>query len=160
MVLPKEKFDEIYSQVPRTCVEILIKTDNGFVLSRRMIEPCIGMWHIPGGTVYFGESLYDTACRVGLEELGVKINVLSVVGLVNYRYIYEEKEHSVAVIFFCELDGSQAFQGSYQAKEIDTFHIDNIPEDTIPAHKKFLKLVELCDKGDNGIYEIFEYMEE
>lgn len=159
-MLSKEMFDDIYSKVPRVCVEILIKTDKGFVLSRRMIEPCVGMWHIPGGTVYFGESLCDAAHRVGLEELGVKINDLSVVGIVDYRYIYEGKQQSLGIIFLCELDGLQTFQGSYQAKEIDMFHIDNIPEDTISTHKKFLKLVELRGKGDNGIYEIFEYVEE
>lgn len=157
MVLSKEMFNEIYSKVPRLCVEVLIKTDEGFVLSKRLIPPCVGMWHIPGGTVYFGESLDDAVRRVSLEELGIKINILSVVGVVNYRYIYKEKEHSVAVIFFCELDGYQMFQGSYQAEEIDIFHIDNIPEDTILAHKKFLELVDLRDKGDDGVYETFEY---
>lgn len=154
IMIPKEKFDEIYSQVPRLCVEVLILTDEGYILSKRLIEPCSGMWHIPGGTVKFGEKLTETARRIGMEELGVRINPISVIGILNYTNIYgkgkdgKEKGHSVGIAFLCTLDknnknnkNNNKFRGSYQAEEIKAFTIDDIPENTIPEHERFLSNV-------------------
>lgn len=141
-MLSKEEYDEIYSKVPRTCVEILIKTDNGFILSRRLIEPCAGMWHIPGGTVYFGERLIDAARRVGIEELGIKVDVLGIIEIVNYLEIFEGKQQAIGIVFFCKLsdtDKLDGFKGSYQAEEIKAFRAEDIPENTIPAHKRILE---------------------
>lgn len=146
MVLPKELYDEIYSQVPRICVEILIKTDNGFVLSKRLIPPCVDMWHIPGGTVYLRERLDDAARRIALEELGVKINVFRIIGIINYLKIFDKtnskllsKEHGVGIVFLCRLDSPGSFKGSFQAEEIKIFNTDNIPDNTILTHKDFIQ---------------------
>lgn len=141
MVLTKELFDDIYSKVPRICVEILIKTDKGFILSKRLIPPCVGMWHIPGGTVYLGEKLDEAARRVGKEELGVEINPLEIIGVVNYLDIYKGIGQAVGIVFLCDLDSFHMLYGSYQAEEIDMFRINNIPENTISAHKKLLQSI-------------------
>ena len=45
----KKLFDEIYSKVPRLCVDIIIKSEDGILLPLRSIEPYEGKWHIPGG---------------------------------------------------------------------------------------------------------------
>lgn len=160
MSLSKEKFDEIYHQVPRTCVEVLIETDDGFfVLSKRLIPPCVGMWHIPGGTLFSGERLNDAAIRIAKDELGVKINILKVIGVVNYLEIYKDIGHSVGVVFLCKLDNKQKyeFKGSYQGEEIKVFNINNIDENTISAHKKFLDIVKDRRKKLN---ESLVYLEE
>ena len=55
--LPKDEFDWIFSRVPRLTVEVVIsEPGRGVLLSLRDIEPCRGMWHLPGGTVRFGEA--------------------------------------------------------------------------------------------------------
>lgn len=155
--LSKELFDEIYSKVPRLCVEVLINTEEGFILSKRLIPPCINMWHIPGGTVYFGEKLYEAAHRIADNELGVKINILGIIGIANYLEIYEGIGHAIGTIFLCELDGNKKFRGSYQGEEINVFDVDNIPDNTIPEHKKFLEMAKY--RGYRGIYHMFEYIE-
>lgn len=43
--LPKEIFGEIYRQVPRLCVEVIIDTPKCIVLTKCMIPPCVDMWH-------------------------------------------------------------------------------------------------------------------
>ncbi len=88
--LPKEEFDAIYRRVPRLTVEVVIATaERGVLLSLRDIEPCRGMWHLPGGTVRFGEPLVDAVRRVAHDELGVEATVGRLLGYIEYPSHYE-----------------------------------------------------------------------
>jgi len=60
--LSQKEFDDIYSKVPRLTVEVIVKNRaGGILLTKRAIEPCKGQWHLPGGTVRFGESLLEAS---------------------------------------------------------------------------------------------------
>ena len=82
--LTKEEFDKIYSRVPRVCIEAILDTPQGIILTKRLTPPCVGMWHFPGGTIYFGEKLEEAACRIADDELGVEINIKSMIGVIDY----------------------------------------------------------------------------
>ncbi len=83
--LSKEEFDYIYSKVPRLTVEIIIKNRSGkILLTKRDIEPCIGQWHLPGGTVAFGETLKDAVFRVAKRELSIEVEDSKNVGYIEY----------------------------------------------------------------------------
>ena len=137
--LPKEIFDKIYSRVPRLCVEIIVDTPQGVVLTKRLIPPCVGMWHIPGGTIYIGEKLEDAVHRVASNEIGVEIYIKNVIGIIEYVGLCENSSlHSVGIAFLCKLKpGEQKFRGSFQAEEIEMFK--TIPDNTIPEQKAFLE---------------------
>ena len=46
-------------------VEVLITSEErGVLLALRDVDPCRGMWNLPGGTVRFGERLVDAVRRV------------------------------------------------------------------------------------------------
>ena len=88
--LPKDEFDRIYSRVPRLTVEVVISTPElGVLLSLRDIEPCKGMWHLPGGTVRFGEPLVEAVARVARDELGLTVDVGDMLGYIEYPSHYE-----------------------------------------------------------------------
>lgn len=132
--LPAELFNEIYRQVPRLCAEVIINTSQGIVLTKRLIPPCIGMWHIPGGTVLFGEKLEEAVDRIANEEIGVDIKIKNMIGVIEYSELFN---YSVGVAFLCELQSEeQEFRGSFQAEEIKVFK--TIPDNTITEQKKFL----------------------
>jgi ADP-ribose pyrophosphatase YjhB (NUDIX family) len=40
----------------------------GVLLALRDVDPCRGMWNLPGGTVRFGEPLVDAVKRVAADE--------------------------------------------------------------------------------------------
>ncbi len=87
--LTKEEFDYIYSKVPRLTVEIILKDNkNRILLTKRTIEPCINQWHLPGGTVAFGESLKAAVTRVAKRELSIEVNDLINVGYIEYPSHY------------------------------------------------------------------------
>ncbi len=83
--LPEEEFHAIYRRVPRLCVEVVIvSAERGVLLSLRNIPPNIGAWHIPGGTVLFGESLRAAVQRVARHELGIDVGVGELLGYIEY----------------------------------------------------------------------------
>ncbi|MFI9812625.1 NUDIX hydrolase [Saccharothrix variisporea] len=82
--LSREEFDSIYAKVARLTVEVLVHTEDGVLLTRRGIEPCLGYWHLPGGTVLFGERLVDAVRRVARNELDVEVEVGGQLGVIEY----------------------------------------------------------------------------
>jgi ADP-ribose pyrophosphatase YjhB (NUDIX family) len=87
--LPKPDFDSIFSRVPRLCVEVVIvKPDRGVLLLRRDIPPNVGAWHIPGGTVLFGEPLVQAVKRVARDELALDVAVGELLGYIEYPSHY------------------------------------------------------------------------
>jgi ADP-ribose pyrophosphatase YjhB (NUDIX family) len=88
--LPKAEFDAIFSRVPRLCVEVVIRApERGVLLMLRDIPPNVGAWHIPGGTVMFGERLTDAVLRVACDELDLDVTVGDLLGYIEYPSHYE-----------------------------------------------------------------------
>jgi NUDIX domain len=88
--LPKPEYDAIYSRVPRLCVEVVVvEPRRGVLLMLRDIPPNIGAWHLPGGTVLFGEPVLDAVKRVAADELGAEVAVGELLGYIEYPSHYE-----------------------------------------------------------------------
>jgi ADP-ribose pyrophosphatase YjhB (NUDIX family) len=107
--LPKAEFDAIFSRVPRLCVEVVIYTpERGVLLMLRDIPPNVGAWHIPGGTVMFGERLTDAVKRVARDELGLEVTVGELLGYVEYPSHYENGLDSPVGIAFATMPAGGA----------------------------------------------------
>ncbi len=88
--LPKAEYDWIFSRVPRLCVEVVIvDPERGVLLALRDIPPNVGAWHIPGGTVLFGEPLPDAVNRVARRELHLDVRATEMLGYIEYPSHYE-----------------------------------------------------------------------
>lgn len=98
--LTPEEFHEIYAKVPRLTVEVLLTGLEGVYLTKRAIEPCKGQWHLPGGTVYFGESIRDAIARVAQREIGVQVEETVPAGFIEYPSHYRNKlDHPFGMVF-------------------------------------------------------------
>lgn len=109
--LTQQEFDSIYAKVPRLTVEIIIKNDKGGVyLTKRNIEPCKGLWHLPGGTVRFGEPLTDAVKRIAKRELGIAVIKEKMIGYIEYPSHYlNDMDSPVGIAFeVTEFDGTFA----------------------------------------------------
>ncbi len=108
--LPKDEFDLIFSKVPRLTVEVLIASEHrGVLLALRDVDPCRGMWNLPGGTVRFGERLTDAVRRVATDELGIRVRVGPLEGYIEYPSHYENGLDSPVGLVFraAPLDDAQ-----------------------------------------------------
>jgi hypothetical protein len=110
--LPKAEFDAIFSRVPRLCVEVVICTpERGVLLMLRDIPPNVGAWHIPGGTVLFGERLTDAVGRVARDELGLEVTVGDLLGYIEYPSHYENGLDSPVGLAFEAIPNADARTG-------------------------------------------------
>lgn len=135
--LPYIEFKKIYSRVPRLNVELIILTPKGVLLTLRSIEPYMGEWHVPGGTVLFRETIKDTIIRVAREELGIKVLVKKYLGYIEYKS--HEKHgyfgHSVGLAFLCGIRSGKV-RLNHEASKMGMFK--KIPKNTLIDQKKFL----------------------
>ena len=82
--LPQGEYEAIYSKVPRLTVEVVMTSCDGVFLAKRLMGPCKGLWHLPGGTVRFGEHLTDAVRRVANQELELEVGVKGLLGYIEY----------------------------------------------------------------------------
>ncbi|CAI7973518.1 NUDIX hydrolase [Frankia sp. Hr75.2] len=136
--LSRRDFDDIYARVPRLCVEVVIQEPDGVLLVRRDIEPCRGEWHLPGGTVFFGESLPAAVSRVAARELGVSIVVGDLLGYIEYPYMAAAgyRGWPVGIAFEATVVGGRLI-GSDEGRQVGFF--SEIPPDTIIEQADFLR---------------------
>ena len=135
--LSETEFREIYSKVPRLCVDILIRHNGRFLLTKRKISPYKGLWHLPGGTVYFGETVEGAALRVARDELGIGAHVVKLLGVIGFADEYKGKWHGWPISLGFEMEFSSGKIGeSNQADEFAFF--DKLPPEIVKAHRHFL----------------------
>jgi ADP-ribose pyrophosphatase YjhB (NUDIX family) len=135
--LSQKEFDSIYSKVPRLTVEIIIHSKNGIYLTKRDIEPCKGMWHLPGGTVRFGEKLKEAVGRIAERELGIKIKSSKLLGYIEYPSHYlNGLDSPVGIAFLVEgYDGD--IKANDEAKESGWYK--QLPANMHDEQKVFIK---------------------
>lgn len=134
--LTKEEFDSIYTKVPRLTVEVIIQSEQGVALTKRSIEPCIGLWHLPGGTVYYGEPLIDTVKRIAKKELGITVKSMDMLGIIEYPEHVTSGYGDPRGIAFLVIDYDGEFQVSDEADDIQWFK--SVPELMHPHQDEFL----------------------
>ena len=82
--LPEDEYQAIFRKVPRLTVEVVICSELGVLLSRRIGGPCDGLWNLPGGTVRFGEPVTDAVHRVADDEIGADVTIDDFLGYIEY----------------------------------------------------------------------------
>jgi ADP-ribose pyrophosphatase YjhB (NUDIX family) len=125
------EFDAIYSRVPRLSVDLVVQTPQGIVMAKRDIPPHKGDWHLPGGTVAFGEHIPEAAERLAREELGVEITIDRMLGYMEYSSLIADGYQGwpISIVMLASIkSGTPA--GSPEGKEVDYF--TKAPENTIP----------------------------
>lgn len=131
----KEDFESIYSRVPRLCAEVIYHNpQKGVLLTKRAIEPAKGMWHTPGGTVYYKEILKDTVKRVAKQELGIDVVIDKILGVFESQFDNSPR-HDVSVAILVKAL-NETINLNSESSEYAFFKI--LPGDMIPAQKEFL----------------------
>ena len=90
---PSCGYGAFYNPKPVACA--IPATDGGeLFLMRRGFEPSRGLWTMPGGFVDLGESVEDAAIRETKEEIGVDIEITSLVG------VYSRSTDRIVVVVY------------------------------------------------------------
>jgi len=130
--LSDDDYNFIYSNVPRICIDIVIKNELGILLTKRDAEPFLGYWHTPGGRIRFRETIEQAVKRISFAELGVSVNPVKLLGVVELLDEVQNgnDRHSITLYYECACD-----------TEIKGDYFNDLPENTIPQQKKFLESI-------------------
>jgi 8-oxo-dGTP diphosphatase len=101
-----------YPERPMVGVAAIIFRAEEVLLVQRGREPAYGQWSLPGGLVKVGEELHQAVRREVLEEVGLQVEVMDVVAVLD-RILYDREGrieyHYVLVDFLCGfMDGVPA----------------------------------------------------
>lgn len=141
-LLSDEDFKYVFERAPRLCVDIVVKSPEGILLSKRNIRPEEGSWHIPGGTVRKGESLTNAVKRIALSETGLHIEIVKQLGII--EFIHEDQgdweRHSVSIVFLVKKVAGELKQ-DFQSSELS--FVTEIPTVMYTGQGDFLRSASL-----------------
>jgi ADP-ribose pyrophosphatase YjhB (NUDIX family) len=136
--LAPKKFLNIYSKVPRLCVDLVIKSKDGVLFAKRAIEPYKGSWHLPGGTVFKKEKILDAVSRIAKDETGLAVAPNKFIGYM--EFLDEVRSgvgfHSVSIVIEVKPIGNN-FRPDENASGLKYFK--KLPSKTLKQHKNFLR---------------------
>ena len=126
-----KEYCEIFRQVPRITVDVVVSNKKGEVLlAKRDIPPHKGSWHLPGGMVQKGEHIAQAAVRKIKMETGLKIKLLKFIGIwdspkrsitpVVFKSGNKVTTHDITFVFTGKVIGGK-LRGSWQGKEVKFF---------------------------------------
>lgn len=137
--LNSKEFENIYSKVPRLCVDVIIKVGSGVILTKRTIDPARGMWHIPGSTLLKNEKLKDAVNRISTSELGIDVVVDKLLGIIEYKYNQSNyNRHDISVVFLAHPRGKNfKLKIDKNASDVGIFY--KFPKNTLKQQVNFIK---------------------
>lgn len=134
-----KEFKEIYSKVPRLCVELLIVHEGKVLMTLRTKNGWEGLWHLPGGTVYVNEKILDTAKRVGQEELGAEVQIKKFLGYQDWVNLEDGPGFGsgCSLVFLSHIENSDQIVLDEGASEFGFFN--TVPKNIVVEHRRWVQ---------------------
>ena len=118
---------------PALTVDVIIELEQGIVLVRRA-NPPLG-WALPGGFVDYGESVEQAARREALEETGLDVDLVRLLGVYSDPS-RDPRQHTVSVVFVARALGQP--RGGDDAAEAVACQRDALPGPLVFDHARIL----------------------
>ncbi len=103
----------------------MIFLGKGIVLIKRKNLPFKGCYALPGGFVEVGETTEEAVCRESMEETGLKIKVLDLIGVYSDP-ARDPRGHVVSVSYLAKGYGNPNYGSDAQSVKI--FALDELPQ--------------------------------
>lgn len=135
-LLSEEDFKNIYTKVPRACIDLVIETANGLVLLKREEPPEVGL-----GICRVAGSGCERVLKKQLKELPSGSWEIELGEIVGYdEYLHEPRQlgdaHSIAMMFRARITSGSLDELIKQGKVRE---FKQLPQDTVSVHKQALE---------------------
>jgi mutator protein MutT len=107
---------------------VILNDKKEILLLKRLRNPEIGKWSIPGGKIDFLEKAESAVIREMEEELGIKVEIKKLLGLTSH-ILTENKEHWLAPAYLVKIvEGIPKNMEPEKHEEIQWFSLNNLPK--------------------------------
>ncbi len=117
-----------------------IVNEHGQILLQRRADK--EQWGFPGGAMELGESAEETAKREIMEETGLEVEILQLIGVYTKIFdVYPNSDQCQSILFFFKvkvLGGELKFDGE-ETLELRFFDLDKVPKLVNQQHEELLK---------------------
>lgn len=125
------------------CGAFILNENNELLLQLRNKPPEKEYWSIPGGKVEMFEKFEEAVKREVMEELGVEVEVIDLLGICDH-IIQNENAHWVSPSYLCKITkGEPQIKEPTKHLDLKWFKIDSLPEKltitTKDAVKKYIR---------------------
>ncbi len=118
---------------PAATVDLIIEVGDRIVLIRRKNPP--PGWAIPGGFIDYGEKAEDAAVREALEETGLDVALIALLGVYSDP-ARDPRRHTISTVFIGAAQGTPT--GRDDAAEARLFAEDDLPFPIAFDHARIL----------------------
>lgn len=132
-------YNYVFSKAIRFCVDLLIVSGPGVVVGKRAHEPFLDKYAMPGGRVYFGETIDQAIQRIVKSEIMTSVSNIKLLALNEYpSEIFLANRHSIAAVYSCTADKLPVLSNTLHFKDLSSS--DLIKESEIlPQHLANIK---------------------
>ncbi|MFH1560173.1 MAG: NUDIX hydrolase [Chloroflexota bacterium] len=106
---------------PKLAATAVVEQENKVLMVRRLTQPGLGLWSLPGGYVDRGEVVERAAAREVLEETSLQVDITSLIGLFS-----EGGQPVVLAAFDGRITGGEARAGP-EVSELGFFPMEALP---------------------------------
>jgi ADP-ribose pyrophosphatase YjhB (NUDIX family) len=132
--LTDKEYEFVFDRTPRPCIDLVVETPRGIVLSKRAIEPYKGLWHLPGGRILHRESLAHAIERIAKAETGASVRVVRLLGPIEVFYD-GPCVHSLSFAFLVRPRRTKLADSPQGHLEV----FRRFPKPMHPYHRRFLR---------------------
>jgi perosamine synthetase len=128
-----ELYKKIHQNMPIACIDVVLRTPDGFILVKRDNQPAKKQWWLVGGRIKRNESMKDAVIRKVKEEIGIGITEVNKI-LGGYETIFDTDpfEHGM---------GTHTINSCYVA-EISDSELKKIKIDNLHSEHKTFKFID------------------
>jgi ADP-ribose pyrophosphatase YjhB (NUDIX family) len=106
-----------------------------------MIQRPSGKWWFPTGFCEVGISAAENVAKEAMEEVGLRVEPLRLMALIDSRKTGDPWRHIYAILFYCGVVGGELRRHPLEVKDLGFFTLDSLPQ---PLHGKDRKWIQLA----------------
>jgi 8-oxo-dGTP diphosphatase len=147
-----------YPERPIIGVAGIVIENDRVVLVCRGRPPAYGQWSLPGGAVELGETLEKAVIREVIEEIGLEVEVLELVAVMDRIFLdkdYQVQFHYILMDFLCRKIGGKLLASS------DAISCAKVPITALDEYKLTKETKEVINRayqrsngGSPSVYKI------
>lgn len=140
--LPFKEFLQTFKKAPRVAINLFVTDSHDRVLlTKRNIQPCIGVWHLPGGFLLKNETISAAQKRIAQAEFGIQLNPKTSFSLLG---VFEDlkgdpRGHVVDIIYSLSINDSSLVKTTRENKAVEFFEKNKLPDNIGFNHKDTLR---------------------